>query len=411
MQGRLINKAGSMLAGGRANAAAKAALRNAGLENTKIRKTPDNKYELVASDGKIYTADSAESLLGGIFAKINKASGGYFAPVEENGLVYRKGVFGGAKNIKPASGKPDVNNVSAKIDLILGKNPGNKDLIGKLKGKLTPDTAEFLNSALDALNSKKCESEDITTALYYINAQNKDFATELVQNKNIPPFLWDSVLRGANNKTIPEIKTLLSDKNFVKNQENVFHLSYVNEHNIDLFKKYWNDARFEENFNPMGDILKAVNGSNADIADKILTSTPDLLKNARIATPLLRRVTPQNKDIAQALIPDDVSLLSYSDKLDLQDILLNANDKTKDFLNSVVNDKKFSLTDVSKMLHIYNYDSNMPYNIENVIVTLKYIDDLSPDARKCLTDNGVDLHELKLSLNHAQKPISGGKFA
>lgn len=159
------------------------------------------------------------------------------------------------------------------------------------------------------MNSKKCESEDITTALYYINAQNKDFATELVQNKNIPPFLWDSVLRGANNKTIPEIKTLLSDKNFVKNQENVFHLSYVNEHNIDLFKKYWNDARFEENFNPMGDILKAVNGSNADIADKILTSTPDLLKNARIATPLLRRVTPQNKDIAQALIPDDVSLV------------------------------------------------------------------------------------------------------
>ena len=406
MQGRLINKAGSMLAGGRANAAAKAALKNAGLENTKIRKTPDNKYELVASDGKIYTADSAESLLGGIFAKINKATGGYLAPVEENGLVYRKGVFGGAKNIKPASGKADVNNVSAKIDLILGKNPENKDLIGKLKEKLTPDTAEFLNSALDALNSKKCKSEDITTALYYINAQNKDFATELVKNKNILPHLWDSVLQGANNKTIPEIKTLLSDKNFVKNPSNVCNLSCVNEHNIDLFKKYWNDERFKENFNPLSDILYAVNSSNADIADKILTTTPDLLKNAHIATPLLREITPQNKDIAQAFIPEDVSSLSFSERTALKRILMNTNNKTKDFLNSVVNDKKFSLTDVSKMLHIYNYDSNAPYRIENVLATLKHIDDLSPDARKCLTDNGVDLQELKLSLNHAQTPIS-----
>ncbi len=132
IQGRLINKFGSMLAGGRANAAAKAALKNAGLENTKIRKTPDNKYELVASDGKIYTADSPESLLGGIFAKIGKATEGYLSPVEENGLVYRKSVLGGKWNIKPAQGNAET----PKIDGIKpqrAKNPRPANLTNELE--------------------------------------------------------------------------------------------------------------------------------------------------------------------------------------------------------------------------------------------------------------------------------------
>lgn len=73
-QARLFNKFGTMLIGGRANTSAKAALRNAGLENSKVRKTIGGKYELITPDGKNYIADSPDLLISGLLAKVSSTS-------------------------------------------------------------------------------------------------------------------------------------------------------------------------------------------------------------------------------------------------------------------------------------------------------------------------------------------------
>lgn len=310
-QARLFNKFGSMLTGGRANAAAKAALRNAGLENAKIRQTAGNKYELITPDGKNYIADSPESLLGGIFAKVG-------AGLETSASKVKKkpaNPFLGDKihendqinTIKtPDTGIPAFKGASKSSDV---------PFVLKEAVSLTPD--EFKS----ALKSLQFTDEEIKS----IDLNDKE-ASSIVSafkliSENKMPEDWDF----SDAEFRSEFSELLKNPN----SDEAKTFKYVNKENLEYLDKYIkSDCDFEQKMRFISDCMSYGNGNIKAVFEKLpilskmspdgKLSAENLKDLAWVYADDLAKITPQCIEIVRKIneqVPEQfmikVSDLSY----------------------------------------------------------------------------------------------------
>lgn len=218
-QGRLLNKFGAMIIGGRANASAKAALRNAGLEKARIHKAADNKYELITSDGKNYIADSAEALIGGIFAKVSETADSSAKTVKESPT----NPFN-AKNILENDQINQIKQPDAGIPSFKGAKSAPEN--PRLNETAAPSPEEFKN-VLKSLNftDEEIKSIDLNDKEAGMAALGMKFMSEFTMAGE-----WDFSDAGFRS----EITNLFKNPDFSEMKA----FRYMNKENISMLEKY-----------------------------------------------------------------------------------------------------------------------------------------------------------------------------
>lgn len=338
---------------------------------------------------------SGFKLAGKFFRKINRGFeyGKQVVTEASNSVIERiKNKFGVPKaNIT----QPDLSVVSAKIKTQFGTNSDyDKGAVARLTQDLTKDNAGFVSNALDVITKRKnANYGNISDAMGYITKDNSDFALWVLKNKNIPPTYWKAILKNADSVTIPEFKALLKNGKFAKKQ--AISLEDVNRNNIDLYKKYYNDKRFLGY--DLTNIIAPANKFNKSLVDKVLkqynSSDRGLIASVKNA---FGKVTDEPKKvIAEKLFPESFNTKKAQDYLSIGAVLENTNKQNLGFLSKCIDSKKFSLSEIRSLAVFSNIDTQSRMTLLDRTSLLQRFNTLSPQLKKAMQDNGIDILNLE----------------
>ena len=338
---------------------------------------------------------SGFKLAGKLFKKINRGFeyGKQVVTEASNGVIERiKNKFGVSK---AKLTQPDLSVVTAKIKTQFGTNSDyDKSAIARLTKNLTKDNAGFVSSALDVITKRKnANYRNISEAMGCITKENQDFALWVIKNKNIPPNYWGNILKNADSVTIPEFKALL--KNWLFAQNKALYLEGVNRNNIDLYKKYYNDKRFLNS--DLTDIIAPANKFNKSLVDKFLkqynSSDRGLITYVRS---VLKEVTNEPKKvIAEKLFPEGFNTKKFQDYRYIRIVLENTNKQNFGFLSKCIDSKKLSLSDIKELAVFSNIDTQSRMTLLDRTSLLQSFNTLSPQLKKTMQDNGIDILNLE----------------
>lgn len=343
---------------------------------------------------------------GGSLQDVVKAAGEGFvggallSPLIGGGIKSSNKLLSGALNHADNSiefSAVDVETVMNKIKQQFGTNSDyDKGAVERLSEIINSDNASFVNSALDVIKTRQGSNySDIHGASGYITHDNQEFAQWVLSNKDIAPSYWKDILKNANEATIPEFKTLLKDKNFAK--KSASNLQHINSENIDLYKKYYNDKRFRYNDTMLINMIAFTNKYNRNFVTKALEqfdpSDKELAYNCSV---LSRHITSvHQKQIVDKLLPSELNKLQTYNIITLNKILDNTSERNVDLLIKNLNTGKFSLTQILSLSKISDIDINTRMTLLEKNSFLKTLNSLSPDMRKVLSEDGIDLGALE----------------
>ncbi len=335
-------------------------------------------------------------LAGKLFKKINRGFeyGKQVVTEASNSVIERmKNKFGVSK---AKLTQPDLSVVTAKIKAQFGTNSDyDKSAVARLTKGLTKDNAGFVSSALDVITKRKnANYGNISDAMGCITKENQDFALWVIKNKNIPPTYWKAILKNADSVTIPEFKALL--KNWLFAQNKAISLGDVNRNNIDLYKKYYNDKRFSDY--DLTNIIAPANKFNKSLVDKVLkqynSSDRGLITYVR---KVLEEVTNEPKKvIAEKLFPEGFNTKKARAYFTIAAVVLkNTNKQNFGFLSKCIDSKKFSLSDIRELAVFSSIDIKSRMTMIDRQPLLECFNTLSPQLRKAMQDNGIDILNLE----------------
>lgn len=287
----------------------------------------------------------------------------------------------------------DVETVLSKVKNYFNDNTNyDNDAVKSLTEAVNSINAPFLDAALDVLKTNKNANYlDVLKAMECITPENQQFALSILKNKNVYPLGWGSVLQNADENTIQEFQELIKSKSFCK--KHIQDLEFINKDNIDLYKAYYNDVRFSQSSYTLTNLLESANQYNKDYIKAVLEQSKQLDASYTVkVSKMLESINNDlRKNIADKIIPANINDIGQFDFSYITNIIFAVNEKNKAFLSGCIDSKKFSMSELSNIIDIYNIDMSVRPDVLQTDNFLRKFNSLSADARAELAKAGIDL--------------------